>query len=82
MKWEERAKIIYTGTKWENKAIDAGILMDNRLDGKDVSHETYGLMGGKSSSFDMFQYLAYFDWDVLVRRGLQNKEIKYIISGE
>jgi len=73
MTWEERAKIIYVNSKWERKTIESGKLIDNRLN--NVQHTgPYGSvsLGG---FFDIIQYLAYFDYQVLKVRGLQNKEL-------
>lgn len=69
-KWERKASIIYTGTKWENGSLAAGKAMDNRLNtiAKDLFGQT-----AESGSFDMMQWLAWFDWEVLERRGLLNK---------
>lgn len=70
--WERKATLIYQGTKWEKSAIQAGIAMDNRLDF--MAKGPYG-QEAPSSVFDMAQWLAWFDWEVLVRRGLQHKAI-------
>lgn len=70
MKWENKAKILYEGTTWEKKAIAAGKSIDDKLDR--IAKGPYGAEA-PSSFFDMAQYLAYFDYEVLVRRGLQSK---------
>lgn len=68
--WERKATVIYSGTEWEKAALAAGKAMDNRLD-----QEVVGPYGhrSRSSTFDMPQWLAWFDYEVLVRRGLQDK---------
>jgi hypothetical protein len=68
--WERKASIIYSGTKWEQAALAAGKAMDNRL------NTVVGNLWGdyaESGSFDMTQWLAWFDYEVLIRRGLQDK---------
>jgi hypothetical protein len=69
-RWERKAKIIYGGTQWEKGALAAGKAMDNRLNtiGRDLFEQA-----AESGSFDMPQWLAWFDWDVLKRRGLLAK---------
>lgn len=71
-RWENKARAIYQGTPWEVKAIAAGKAMDNRLDF--IAKGPYG-QEAPSSIFDMQQWLAWFDWEVLVRRGLEKRAI-------
>lgn len=72
--WESHAKRIYAGTSYEKKAIAAGIAMDNRLD--TVAKGPYGSVA-ESSFFDVQQWLAWFDWEVLERRGLAKKACNF-----
>lgn len=72
-RWENKAKILYGGTQWERAAISAGRAMDNRLNF--IATGPYG-SSAPSSFFDMSQYLAFFDYEVLVRRGVGNKVIE------
>jgi hypothetical protein len=69
-RWERKAKFIYEGTRWEKAALAAGVAMDNRLN--TTAKGPYG-SESESSVFDMQQWLAWFDWEVLKRRGLLSK---------
>lgn len=69
-RWERKAKIYYSETRWEKRAIAAGIAMDNRLN--TVAVGPYGNKG-ESSVFDMQQWLAWFDPKLVAERGLQDK---------
>jgi hypothetical protein len=69
-RWERKAKLIYGGTQWETKAVPAGKAMDNRLN--TIASDLFGQMA-ESGSFDMFQWLKWFDYDILRQRGLINK---------
>ena len=70
-RWEEKAKILYKGTSWERAACAAGKAMDNRLSQEATG--PYGHHSEDAGAFDMFQYLAFFDYEVLVRRGLSDR---------
>lgn len=69
-KYKDLAIKLYTGTKWEEKAIAAGVAMDNRMN--HLAKGPYGSLA-PSSIFDMEQYLAWFDYEVIVRRELEVK---------
>jgi hypothetical protein len=69
--WENEAIRYYTGTEWERKAIAAGKAMDNRMDF--IAKGPYGSIA-ESSFFDVAQWLAWFDWEVLKRRNLIYKK--------
>jgi hypothetical protein len=69
-RWEQKAKLIYEGTQWEKAALSAGKAMDNRLN--TIAGDLFGQMA-ESGSFDMPQWLAWFDCEVLARRGLISK---------
>lgn len=69
-RWQRKAKAIYGDTQWEKSAIAAGTAMDNRL--HTIAKDLFG-QEAKSGSFDMQQYLAWFDWEKLKIRGLIHK---------
>jgi hypothetical protein len=71
-RWERKAYLVYQSTPWETKAIAAGRAMDNRLDF--IAKGPYS-QEAPSSVFDMQQWLSWFDWEVLVRRGLEHKAV-------
>lgn len=69
-RWEAKAKLIYGGTPWERKAASAGKAMDNQLN--TIGRDLFG-QAAESGSFDITQWLAWFDFEVLKRRGLEKK---------
>lgn len=69
-RWERKAKIIYAGTSWEKAAISAGKAMDNRLN--KIASDLFG-QEAESGSFDMPQWLAWFEWEVLKSRALLHR---------
>ena len=66
-RWKNKAKLIYAGTRWEHSALAAGVAMDNRLN--TIAKGPYG-QESASSVFDMAQWLKWFDYHILVQRGL------------
>lgn len=67
--WERKATIIYKGHRWEDKAVAAGRAMDNAL------KKEYTKGGTTNCKFLTVQWLKFFDWNVLVREGLEKQEI-------
>lgn len=69
-RWELKATKLYEETKWEKAAQAAGKAMDNRLN--TIAIDLFG-QRAESGAFDMQQWLAWFDWPVLERRGLLHR---------